>query len=158
MPVLPATMLQSKGSGTQMRRDFISLIGAAATWPRAAHAQQGDHVRRLGVLITNKQTDPEGQARVLALRKGLESLGWIEGTNLRINYYWGAGDPDRAQALVNELLSDPPDVIVVNGTPALSAVKQATQRIPVVFAVVTDPVGGGFVEKPRAAGSQYHWL
>jgi putative tryptophan/tyrosine transport system substrate-binding protein len=90
---------------------------------------------------------------VLALRKGLQSLGWIEGTNLRINYYWGAGNPDQALALVNQLLSDPPDVILVNGTPALSAVKQATQRIPVVFAAVTDPVGGGFVKslaRPRA--------
>lgn len=129
------------------RREFILLLGSlAAAWPLAGYAQQSDHVRRLGVLITNKETDPEGQARVLALKKGLQSLGWIEGTNLRITYYWGAGNPDQAQALVNELLSDPPDLILVNGTPALSAVKQATQKIPVVFVVVTDPVGGGFVK------------
>jgi hypothetical protein len=79
------------------RRDVLMLLGAAAAWPRAARAQQGERMRRIGVLIANAESDPEGQARVAAFRQDLQRLGWTEGRNIRIDYRWGVGDADRAR-------------------------------------------------------------
>jgi putative ABC transport system substrate-binding protein len=81
------------------RREFITLLSGAAAWPLAARAQQAEQMRRIGVLIANAESDPEGQARAAALRQDLQRLGWTEGRNIRIDYGWGIGDPDRARAL-----------------------------------------------------------
>jgi putative ABC transport system substrate-binding protein len=128
------------------RREFMTLLGgAAATWPLGARAQ-GERVRRIGVLMAYAESDPEAQARIAAFRQGLRELGWTEGHNLRMELGWGTGDPDLARAFATELISLAPDVIVAHGTPALTALHQATRTIPVVFVSVIDPVGAGYVQ------------
>jgi putative ABC transport system substrate-binding protein len=133
------------------RRAFLSAAASAAlSWPAAAVGQP-DRVRRIAVINANAETDREGQARVQALRRGLQELGWTEGRNLRIDLRWGAGDPARAHASARELVGLAPEVIVANGTPAVSALHQQTS-IPVVFVVVVDPVGAGFVQSLARPG------
>ena len=129
------------------RREFITLLGgAAAAWPLAARAQQPDRVRRIGVLMSNAEGSAEGQARVAALVKGLEQLGWSDGRNVRIDYRW-TGDAERLRRNVAELISLSPDVILVSGrTAAVAAVQQATRTVPIVFTIILDPVGAGLVE------------
>jgi putative ABC transport system substrate-binding protein len=128
------------------RRDFIKVIaGSTAVWPLAARAQQTDHRRRLGVLISASEADAEGQARAAALRLGLLERGWVEGRNLEIYYRWGGGDPSRLRAYAAELTALNPDVIFAAPSAALAAVQRVTRTIPVVFAQVSDPVGAGFV-------------
>jgi putative ABC transport system substrate-binding protein len=127
------------------RREFITLLGGAAVWPLAARAQQPDHVRRIGVLMAPLESDLEAQRWMSALRDGLEKLGWNDGRNIRIDVRWGGGDAERLRAYAVELVSSNPDVIVAGATSALERLKQATQTIPIVFAQVSDPVGGGFV-------------
>jgi len=127
------------------RRDFIMLFGGAAVWPLAARAQQAERVRRIGVLLSTTETDPEGQARVAALRQGLEELGWTEGRNIKVDYRWGAGDPLRVRAHAAELVASKPDVIIASPSSVLAAVQRETRTIPVVFAQLVDPVGAGFV-------------
>jgi len=136
------------------RRDFITLLGGAAVaLPIAARAQQTGRMRRIGVLIGPAESDPEGQTRAEALRQDLQKLGWTEGRNIRIDYRWGTGEPDRAQASAAELVALAPDVIVAHGTPAATAVQRATRSIPIVFVVVVDPVGAGLVEGLAQPGS-----
>jgi len=136
------------------RRDFITLLGGAAVaLPIAARAQQTGRMRRIGVLIGPAESDPEGQTRAEALRQDLQRLGWTEGRNIRIDYRWGTGEPDRAQASAAELVALAPDVIVAHGTPAATAVQRATRSIPIVFLVVVDPVGAGLVEGLAQPGS-----
>jgi putative ABC transport system substrate-binding protein len=128
------------------RRKFLAALGgAAAVWPLAARAQ-GDRVRRLGVLMSTGERDPETQLRVGALREGLQKLGWTEGRNLQIDYRWGAGSIERTRTYAAELVALKPDVIL--GAPASAAVAlhRETRTIPVVFAQVPDPVGLGMVE------------
>jgi putative ABC transport system substrate-binding protein len=127
------------------RREFITMLGSAAAWPLAARAQQGERVRRIAVMMTTAENDPEGAARAAALRQGLEELGWVEGRNLRVDWHWSAGDVARIRATAAELAKIAPDLIVANGTVNLSAAKDATASIPIVFVVVNDPVGQGFV-------------
>jgi ABC-type uncharacterized transport system substrate-binding protein len=128
------------------RRAFITLLGgAAAAWSFTARAQQGERMRRIGVLMNNAEDDPEGQARAAAFRQGLQALGWAEGKNLRIQWYWTAGDLGRIRADVTELASRPPDIIVANGRVTLSEAAQAIRSIPIVFVLVNDPVEQGFV-------------
>jgi putative ABC transport system substrate-binding protein len=131
------------------RRDFIVLIGSAAAspmaWPLAGRAQPSERVRRIGVLMTNAESDPLGQARVAALREGLQEQGWLEGGNLRIDWRWPGGDANRLKDYTAELARLAPDVIVTNGTPATAAMEQATRSIPIVFVVVSDPVEQGFI-------------
>jgi putative ABC transport system substrate-binding protein len=128
------------------RREFITLAGStAAAWPLAARAQQSDHMRRLGVLMSVTEADAEGQARVAALKLGLLEHGWIEGRNLEIDYRWGGGDNSRLRAYAAELTALNPDVIFAAPSAALAAAQRATRTIPVVFAQVSDPVGAGFV-------------
>jgi putative tryptophan/tyrosine transport system substrate-binding protein len=135
------------------RREFIfTLGGAAAAWPLAARAQQGERMRRIGVLVAYAESDPEAQTRIAAFRQGLRELGWTEGHNLRIELRWGTGDPDRAQTFGTELISLAPDVIVAHGTPALTALHRATRTIPVVFVSVIDPVGAGYVQSLALPG------
>ena len=134
------------------RRQFMTLIGSAATWPLAAHAQQPETMRRIGILSSPAETDSEGQARVSAFRQGLQELGWTEGRNIRIEYRWATGDAGRMRAHAKELVASKPDVILAAATTALVALQQATRTIPVVFAQVTDPVAAGFVQSLARPG------
>src|SRR5471032_686775 len=128
------------------RRDFIKVIGAsAASWPLHVSAQQSDRMRRIGVLMGQAESDPEGQARVAAFRLGLQELRWTEGNNIRIDIRWGAGDATRIKTFVAELVNLTPDVILGVNTPVVRALKQATQTIPIVFAALSDPIGDGIV-------------
>jgi putative ABC transport system substrate-binding protein len=130
------------------RREFVILLGgsAAAAWPGAVRAQQGERTRRIGVLAPLSETDAEGQARIAALRKGLQDLGWTEGRNIQIDYRTTAGDPVRADAFAAELVALKPDVIVVAAvSESLSALQRETRTIPIVFTQIHDPVASGFV-------------
>ena len=135
------------------RRDFISLLvgGAAAAWPLAAGAQQGERMRRVGVLAPTAPDDAEAQTRFAALRQGLQRFGWIEGRNLQINARWGAGDAGAIGSAATELAALVPDVIVASGS-AVAAILQATRTVPIVFVSVPDPVGSGFVESLAQPG------
>jgi putative ABC transport system substrate-binding protein len=134
------------------RRQFITLLAGAAALPLAARAQQATRMRRIGVLMVHPEGDSEGQARIGVFRQRLSELGWVEGRNVHIDYRWGAGVPARAQQAAAELVALAPDVMLVNGTPPTAAVQKATRDIPVVFVVVTDPVGAGFVESLARPG------
>jgi putative ABC transport system substrate-binding protein len=127
------------------RRDFITLLGgAAATWPIAARAQQPEQLRRIGVLSYIPEDDAEGQARHAAFTKVLGQLGWSEGRNLRIDARWA--NPGHLQRHASELVAAAPDVLLAaTGTPTVAPLLQATRTIPIVFAIVIDPVGSGFV-------------
>jgi putative tryptophan/tyrosine transport system substrate-binding protein len=128
------------------RRQFITLLGsAAASWPLAAHAQQSGRVRRIGVLMSLGQSEPEGQARIKAFLEVLQALGWIEGRNLQIEYRWGAGATDRIRDYAAELVRLAPEVIIGNSTAVIEALHHETNSIPIVFVLVNDPVGNGFI-------------
>jgi putative ABC transport system substrate-binding protein len=127
------------------RREFITLIGGvAASWPLAAQAQQPNRVRRLGVLMGWVESDPAGQGQLKAFRASLTKFGWTESDNLKIEVRWG-GDSDRTRMLAKELVGMRPDAILSVTTLATSAVAQETHTIPIVFAIVADPIGNGFV-------------
>jgi putative tryptophan/tyrosine transport system substrate-binding protein len=135
------------------RRQFITLLGSAAAWPFAARAQQPDQMRRIGVLMAHAESDPEGQAFVAAFRAGLQKLGWTEGRNIRIDTRWAA-EVELMQGFAKELIALQPDLILANNTPTTAAVLQQTSTIPIIFAVVADPVGSGFVASfPRPGGN-----
>src|SRR6516165_10448108 len=129
------------------RRKFITLLGgAAAAWPLASHAQQGGRMRRIGVLMPLAADDPMGQARIAALREGLEKLGWTEGRNIRIDTRWTTtGEVESMQRFAKELVALQPDLIVTQSTPITATLLQETRTIPIVFALVADPIGSGFV-------------
>jgi putative ABC transport system substrate-binding protein len=128
------------------RRQFLGVLGgAAASWPLAVQAQQADRVRRVGILMGIAEADPTQKALLSALRLGLQSLGWIEGQNIRIDTRWGAGDADRIRGFAQELVAARPDLIVGHTTPVVAALLQQTRSIPIVFAQVSDPIGSGFV-------------
>ena len=127
------------------RRELITLLGGAAAWPLAARAQPDERKRRIFMLMGNTENDVEGQAAIRVFRQSLQVLGWTEGQNIQIDYRWAAGNPDRARAYATELATLVPDVVVVNGTQALAAAQRATHTIPIVFVVVANPVGAGFV-------------
>jgi putative ABC transport system substrate-binding protein len=135
------------------RRKFLATLGgAAATWPLAARAQQGEHVRRIGVLMNLASDDAEGQARLAALHQGLQQLGWTVGGNVQIDYRWGAGNADRIRKFAAELVALAPDVILSAGSPSVAAFQQATRTVPVVFVTVVDPVSSGFVDSLARPG------
>jgi putative tryptophan/tyrosine transport system substrate-binding protein len=128
------------------RREFITLLGTSTfAWPLAARAQQATGVRRVAFLHPYAENDAEVLARVIAFREGLESLGWIENRNIRIEHRYSGGDVDRIRAYATELVRSSPGLIVGSGTPIAAALKQATNTIPIVFNLVNDPVGQGFV-------------
>jgi putative ABC transport system substrate-binding protein len=134
------------------RRDFITLLGStAAAWPLAARAQQGERMRRIGVLAPTAPDDADAQTRFAALRQGLQRFGWIEGRNLQIDARWGAGDAGAIASAATELAALAPDVIVASGS-AAAAILQATRTVPIVFVSVPDPVGSGFVESLAQPG------
>ena len=135
------------------RRDFITLLGGAATWPLATGAQQGEPVRRIGWLSGGSAAnDPDGQANVAALVQGLEQLGWTDGRNVRIDYRWGLGNADNIRKYAAELTAPAPDVILAAGTSTMAALLQATRTVPIVFVNVADPVGAGFVDSLARPG------
>jgi putative tryptophan/tyrosine transport system substrate-binding protein len=121
------------------RREVIAGLGSAAAWPLAARAQQGDRVRRIGVLGGSSEDDPATRDNLAALREGLAKLGWIEGRNLRIDLRFTGSDPDRMRAYTVELVSLVPDVIVTTSFPATRAAQERTKTIPIVFTAGTDP-------------------
>jgi len=128
------------------RRDFITLVGASTVaWPFAAGAQRSDRVPRVGVLMNLAAEDPESIARTEAFTQGLHSLGWIDGRNVHIDYRWAAGKADLFHRFAAEFASLAPEVILASGGAALPPVLQATRTIPVVFVIVPDPVGNGWV-------------
>jgi ABC-type uncharacterized transport system substrate-binding protein len=130
------------------RREFITLLGgAAAAWPLAARAQQGENVRRICVLTAGVGADdPDAQARNAAFELALQQLGWTSGRNLRIDYFWGLGQSDTIRKHAAELAALAPDVILASGSAGLAALLQATRMVPIVFVNVADPVGAGFVD------------
>ena len=135
------------------RREFITLLGGAgAVWPLAAHAQQGERVRRIGVLMNLAAEDPEAQRRVTAFVQGLQQLGWTDGRNVRIEIRWGASDAERNRRYAAELVELAPDVILASGTPILIALQRESRSIPIVFASIADPVGAGFAERLSRPG------
>jgi putative ABC transport system substrate-binding protein len=122
------------------RRDFIALLGGAAAWPLAAWAQQGDRVRRIGVLMPGDENDPVAKPVLSAFTQALAGLGWTDGRNMRIDLRWSGADINRARALAEELVGLQPDIIVTNGGPATVACQRETRTIPIVFAIGLDPV------------------
>jgi putative ABC transport system substrate-binding protein len=134
------------------RRDFIALLGGAAAWPVAAHAQQGDRVRRIGVLFPLARNNPEAQAWVAAFDGAMQALGWVDGRNTRFDWRFADGEFDPLEMLAKDLVARQPEVILVTGAPALRALLQQTRTIPIVFTGVSDPVGLGFVESLARPG------
>src|SRR5262245_1060351 len=136
------------------RREFIILLGgAAAAWPLAARAQQTDRMRRIGVLLAHAESDPEFRTYVAAFREGLEKLGWREGRNLKVDFRWGAlDDAEARQRAAKELIELQPEIILTQNTPPTASMLQQTRAIPVVFVVVADPVGSGFVQNLARPG------
>jgi putative tryptophan/tyrosine transport system substrate-binding protein len=132
------------------RREFITLLGGAAAWPIAARAQQTE--RRIGVLIPSTESDVDSQTRVSVFQQTLQQLGWTDGSNIRIEYRWTAGEADRIQRFAKELVQLAPDVIVGQATPSARALQQETRTIPIVFVQVTDPLRAGFVASMARPG------
>jgi putative tryptophan/tyrosine transport system substrate-binding protein len=128
------------------RRAFIAALGGAAAWPLVAQAQQSEHMRRIGVLMNRAANDPEGQARLAALRQALQQLDWSDGRNVRIETRWGEDDVDRERQAAAELVALAPDIIFASGTLSVAALKRVSRTLPIVFVGVTDPVGAGFVD------------
>jgi putative tryptophan/tyrosine transport system substrate-binding protein len=127
------------------RREFITLLGGAtAAWPLGARAQQPDRMRLIGVLMAFAESDPAAQSQVVAFRSALTKLGWTEGSNLRIELRWGAGDADRMKTFAKELVDLRPDAIIGHTTPVTRALARETPTIPIVFWAVSDPIGSGF--------------
>ena len=133
------------------RRDFITLLGGAAAWPLAARAQQGERIRRVGVLMNVAEDDPESKSRLAAFVEGLRQLGWSADRNLRIDTRWSTGDANSFRGYAAELVALAPDVMIASGA-SIVALQQITRTVPIVFVNVTDPVGGGFVESLARPG------
>jgi putative ABC transport system substrate-binding protein len=126
------------------RREFIALLGSPAAWPLAARAQPREKMRRIGMLNAQPSDDSEAQSRVGAFLQALQQLGWSIGDNLRIEYRWGANEPDRARQYAQELIALAPDVILSASSTSTASLLQATRTVPIVFVLVADPVGGGY--------------
>ena len=135
------------------RRDFITLLGGAATWPLAARAQQGERKRRIGVLAGGAiESAADTQERNAAFAQTLQQLGWTNGDNVRIDYRYGLGNAANVRKYAAELVSLAPDVILASGASVLAPLLQATRTLPIVFVAVVDPVGAGFVESMAQPG------
>jgi putative tryptophan/tyrosine transport system substrate-binding protein len=138
------------------RREFITLLGGSViVWPLAALAQQPERMRRVGVLMGFAESDSEAQAYIAAFRDGLQKLGWTEGRNTRIDIRWATpADADSMQRFAKELVALRPDLILSNTTPTTAALLEHTRSIPIVFTMVADPIGSGFVASvPRPGGN-----
>jgi putative ABC transport system substrate-binding protein len=136
------------------RREFIGLVGGAAmTWSSDARAEPSKPARQIGMLIASEENDPLVRSRVASFRQGLNDLGWVEGGNLHIAYFWTGNDPDRTQRCVSELVALAPEVILSHSPPATAALGKATRSIPIVFVQITDPVGSGLVANLARPGA-----
>jgi putative tryptophan/tyrosine transport system substrate-binding protein len=135
------------GGDSMRRREFITLLGgAAAAWPLTARAQQSDRMRRVGVLMAHLNDDPEYQARIVAFQQALALLGWTDGRNVQIDIRWATTNADEIRRHAAELVASAPDVILAaTGTTTAAPLLQATRTVPIVFTIVVDPVGAGFV-------------
>jgi len=129
------------------RREFITLLGGAvAAWPLAVRAQQGDQMRRIGVLMAINADDVEAQARIAAFVQGLQQLGWTVGKNVRVDYRLAGIDADTLRKHATELVALAPDVILAQSSPSIAVLLQTTRTVPIVFTLITDPVGAGYVD------------
>ena len=137
------------------RREFITLLGGAAAWPLAARAQQGERMRRIGVLTAMAPEDPDTKARLAAFGEALERLGWSEGRNIRTEYRFGAGQFGRYEALAKELVALKPDVILAQTTPIAIALQRESRLIPTVFVYVSDPLGAGLIASLARPGGNF---
>src|SRR5262245_14760578 len=146
-PSRPPVSASTIGDGGDMRRrEFISLIGGAAAWPIATHAQpQSERMRRVGVLVIFAEADPEGQARVAAFVQTLQSLGWTTGRNIQIDIRWGVADAASSRRYAAEMVALAPDVVLTSSSAATVALQEATRTLPIVFVNVSDPVSAGYV-------------
>jgi putative ABC transport system substrate-binding protein len=126
------------------RREFITLLGGAATWPLAARAQQGG-LKRIGILISTSEDDPQMQRQTAAFRQGLQDLRWVEGHNVHIDARFPGSDPDHMRRFAAELVALKPDVLLASGPTPILALQGVTRSIPIVFTQVSDPVGAGLV-------------
>jgi putative ABC transport system substrate-binding protein len=128
------------------RRELLAALGGAAAWPLAARAQQGEQMRRIGVLIAGlTENDSEGQLRMAAFRRGLQNLGWIEGRNVHIEERWPGGNAERLRSFAVELVGMRPDAIFAGNEAAMMALQKTASGLPIVFAQVRDPVANGLV-------------
>ena len=135
------------------RRDFLGVLGSVATaWPLAARAQQTERLRRIGVLANTAANNSVGQARIGAFQKRLHQLGWIDGHNVRIEYRWTGGNADDASKYAAELVALAPDAILASGTSTVAALQRVARTVPIVFTIVADPVGAGFVDSLARPG------
>ena len=140
------------------RRDFIKgIVGSATAYPLSARAQQGERMRLIGVLMGWPESYPRARSWLAAFRGALAKLGWTEGNNIRIELRWSAADADRMKAFAKELVDLRPDAIFGQTTPAISALARETQTIPIVFVLVSDPIGSGFAAS-LASARQHHRL
>src|SRR6516225_960502 len=128
------------------RREFIAGLGATA-WPAVARAQQSERIRRIGVLMPWDENDPEAKRRLSAFTQALAGLGWTEGRNVRMDLRWAGADINRIRALAQELVGLQPDIILAPSTPPTAALQRETRTIPIVFALVSDPVASGLVPR-----------
>jgi putative ABC transport system substrate-binding protein len=129
------------------RRDFITFLGGAAAWPLAARAQQGNRVRRIGVLMPYDENEPVAKTFVSAFTQALADAGWTDGRNVRIDLRWGGDYTNRIRASAQELVGLQPDIIVTTGSAPTVALQRETRTIPIVFATGTDPVASGLVAR-----------
>jgi len=134
------------------RRDFVALLGGAAAWPLAARAQQREKVRRIGMLMPYAANDPQVQIRNAAFLQGLQQLGWTVGQNVEIDYRWSEGNMDDTRRYAAELVALAPDLIFAPGSATVGPLQQVTRTVPIVFVLVVDPVGSGFVNSLARPG------
>ena len=134
------------------RREFVALLGGAAAWPLAARAQQGDRVRRIGVLMGLDENDPLAKTFLSAFIQALAGLGWIDGRNVRMDLRWGSDDINRIRAFAQELVGLQPDIILAGGNVATVDLQRETRAIPIVFATLDDPVASGIVPRLNQPG------
>ena len=135
-----------------------SWRGGGFLWPLTAGAQQIDVMQRIGVLEATGEDDPQNKTKYAAFEKELQQLGWTKGRNLRIDYRWGGGDPDTIRKQADELLALQPSVVLASGSSGTGQMLRATRTVPIVFAIITDPVGSGYIPKFGAARRQRHRL
>jgi ABC-type uncharacterized transport system substrate-binding protein len=128
------------------RREFIAGVGGVAAWPLTARGQQGERVRRLGIVSTYDGISSDSQRFLASLKHGLAELGWVEGRNLQIDVRWTAGNLDLASRYAKEVVSLQPDVIFAESTPPTAALQRETRTIPIVIQGVSDPIGSGFID------------
>ena len=134
------------------RRDFITLLGGAAAWPLAARGQQGDRVRRIGVLMFGDENDPVPKTYVSAFTQALSDLGWTDGRNARMDLRWASGDINRIRTLAQESVGLQPDIILTGGATATVALLRETRTIPIVFSGTSDPIASGIVPRLNQPG------